>query len=232
MRQHQSNPKIQERYRGLLRSDCSFNGTIRIMPEALKIPERTRKPTVFSVWNDLFHPAVPYSFQLKAFNMFYFYPQHHFIVCTKRPQIMSNFIRDEQVIGSGALNSNVTLMASASTQAEADLIYPQLLKIGGFALAASLEPLLEPIDIRPYIRPFDPECDAAARRLSWVVVGCETGRHRRPVAVEAIERIAHDCVNFDVPVFVKAAEYDGKVHKMPFIKGVCGGMTFYDEFPE
>lgn len=36
-----------------------FNGHIITHPERLDIPLKRKKPTVYAVWNDLFHEAVP-----------------------------------------------------------------------------------------------------------------------------------------------------------------------------
>lgn len=68
----------------------------------------------------------------------------------------------------------------------------------------SLEPLLGPIDdlktgnILP--------CDC----LKWVVVGCESGPHRRPCKIEWVESIVDECRAFGIPVFVKQLDIGGK----------------------
>lgn len=55
--------------------------------------------------------------------------------------------------------------------------------------------------------------------LDWVVVGCESGAKRRPCNIEHIEMVVQQCKNSGTPCFVKQAEINGKVVKMPQIFG-------------
>lgn len=66
----------------------------------------------------------------------------------------------------------------------------------------SAEPLLGPIDLgfqRMETVPF-----------RWVVVGCESGPHRRPCKVEWVESIVEQCMNAKIPVFVKQLDLNGR----------------------
>lgn len=68
----------------------------------------------------------------------------------------------------------------------------------------SAEPLLGPIDLGlRYIAPED-------QPFKWVVVGCESGPHRRPCKVEWVEGIVEQCMSAGVPVFVKQLDIGGK----------------------
>ena len=60
--------------------------TIRLRRDRLDEPLRWRKPRVVAVWNDLFHPDVPYAFQRDTFLMMNEpdCERHTFIVLTKR----------------------------------------------------------------------------------------------------------------------------------------------------
>ena len=61
----------------------------------------------------------------------------------------------------------------------------------------SAEPILGQIDLGlQYIAPED-------MPFEWVVVGCESGPHRRPCKVEWVESIVEQCRKAGVPVFVK-----------------------------
>lgn len=61
----------------------------------------------------------------------------------------------------------------------------------------SAEPLLGPIDLGlRYIAPEDAP-------FEWVVVGCESGPHRRPCKIEWVESIVEQCREAGAPVFVK-----------------------------
>ena len=77
----------------------------------------------------------------------------------------------------------------------------------------SAEPLLGPIDIGlAYIAPED-------QPFKWVVVGCESGPHRRPCKIEWVESIVEQCIAAGVPVFVKQLDLGGKcvtdINKFP-----------------
>lgn len=92
MRQHNPNTKIRARYSGLVDADGHFNGTVRFMEADLGKPMRTRKPTVFAVWNDLFHEGVSFENIDRAFAVMALCPQHIFLVLTKRPGRMAEYL--------------------------------------------------------------------------------------------------------------------------------------------
>lgn len=91
MRAQQQNEKIRARYSGLTNEDGAFNGRIRLMEEILDLPLRTRKPTTWAVWNDLFHEDVPFVFIHRVWDTMKACPQHTFLVLTKRPYRMLAF---------------------------------------------------------------------------------------------------------------------------------------------
>lgn len=120
------------------------------------------------------------------------------------------------------------------TQAEADEKIPELLKVPGKRWL-SIEPMLGPINLaiipNKYAlgegqRYYDP-----LKRLAWyatndfsyydvcncregvdfVVVGCETGPHRRPCKLEWIQSIVDQCRAAGVLVFVKQIEIERRV---------------------
>ena len=55
--------------------------------------------------------------------------------------------------------------------------------------------------------------------IHWVIVGCDTGKKRRKTKLKWIENIINQCSVADIPVFVKQAEINGKIVKMPEING-------------
>lgn len=71
----------------------------------------------------------------------------------------------------------------------------------------SAEPLLGPIDLGlRYIAPED-------QPFEWVVVGCESGPHRRPCKTEWVEAIVEQCQSTNIPVFVKQLDINGKCER-------------------
>ncbi len=43
----------------------NFSGTVLTRPDRLDIPLKTRKPTVFAVWSDLYHESIPFAFTVE-----------------------------------------------------------------------------------------------------------------------------------------------------------------------
>ena len=66
----------------------------------------------------------------------------------------------------------------------------------------SCEPLLGPIDLSLAFEAYP--------RPKWIVVGCESGRNRRPCRLEWVESIVEQCRSAGVPVFVKQLDLGGK----------------------
>ena len=55
--------------------------------------------------------------------------------------------------------------------------------------------------------------------FKWVVVGCESGVHRRPCKIEWVESIVEQCKTAKIPVFVKQLDLNGQcetdINKFP-----------------
>ena len=67
----------------------------------------------------------------------------------------------------------------------------------GFKLWLSVEPMLGDVNIGEDA-PFD-----------WVVVGCESGSKRRPCPIERVEKVVAQCLDQNIPVFVKQLDING-----------------------
>lgn len=150
---------------------------------------------------------------------------------------------------------NIWLLASVEDQAAADCRVPELLKCHGLArvLGLSCEPLLGPLDLRPWLGPVHAdEIDAPQlpsghpwpwdeqpwySGLGWVIVGGESGPGARPCQIEWVRSIVQQCQAARVPCFVKqlgslAVMYQprpGTVLEMP-LKHTKGGDP--SEWPE
>lgn len=57
---------------------------VKVQPERLTRPLKRKSPASFSVWNDLFHPDVPFEFIDKVFAVMALCPQHKFQLLSKR----------------------------------------------------------------------------------------------------------------------------------------------------
>lgn len=93
---------------------------------------------------------------------------------------------------------------SVESQEWADKRISVLLKTPGIAKRwISAEPLLDVINIRPYLEKdmrIGPNVETS---LDWVVVGGESGHKARPFQLEWAERLLWDCTETRVPIFVK-----------------------------
>ncbi|MCE5277170.1 MAG: DUF5131 family protein [Planctomycetaceae bacterium] len=94
MRAKNPNAKVAARHAGVTSPAGAFNGTVRFNEELLTAPVKEKKPIVWSVWTDLFHPAVPFEFLDRVWDVMWSTPRHRFLVLTKRPERMLEFIRE------------------------------------------------------------------------------------------------------------------------------------------
>jgi len=169
MRAEHPNDKVRARNKGLTEAR-QFNGRVRLNYEFLEKPLRKKKPTVFAIWNDLFHEDVPNEFIDYVFAVMGRSQQHTFILLTKRPERMREYLqagRYQQILniayrlkfrpeglGKGIDNPkdmrwwpNVWLGVTAENQQRADERIPILLQIPAAVRFVSIEPMLGPVDL-------------------------------------------------------------------------------------
>ena len=179
VRSNHPNEKISDRADKVL-GPCepSFSGQILLREDNLELPLRTKKPTVFAVWNDLFHEDVPDEFRDLAYAVMALSPQHTFLVLTKRAERMAAYFADIQTnnrvgrclnelfdSGNGRIHpgwffhparggqwapiDNVWHGVTAENQQTADERIPALLLVPGKRFL-SIEPMLGPIGMYWY----------------------------------------------------------------------------------
>jgi protein gp37 len=159
----------QPRYAGLTKpskAGAVWTGEMKLAEEALTIPLRRKKPTVWFVnsMSDLFHESVPDAWIDRVFAVMALCPQHTFQVLTKRSARTRAYMADEGAVGerlylaARAILSrcpgsspawplkNVWLGVSAEDQRRADERVPDLLATPAAVRFVSAEPLLGPID--------------------------------------------------------------------------------------
>jgi protein gp37 len=197
MRRKNPNPIIRARMDGLTNVTGAFNGTIRLRKDNLDLPCRTRKPTVFAVWNDLFHEAVPEEFQREAFAAMQASSWRHiFLVLTKRPHIMAARVRSNP--NWLRVADHIWWGCTVCNQAEVDVKLPHLTTIPG-NLWVSYEPALGAVNFAPWLTSDDPMRHA----LGWIVCGGETGRSARMMSNRWAADMEQQCDEYDVPFFMK-----------------------------
>jgi protein gp37 len=204
-------------------------GIVRALPGRLDQPLRWRKPARVFVdsMSDLFHPDVPDEFIFKVWMVMSSVRRHAFIVLTKRPQRMLELIGSWQ--SRHWLLPHVWLGVSVEDQKTADERIPLLLQTPAAVRFVSYEPALGPIETTnhffgryfivdgpPEPGMFGPEMHSLPK-VDWVIMGCESGPGRRPMDLTWARSMRDQCIAAKVLFFLKQAEIDGKLVKMPFL---------------
>lgn len=203
MRSHQKNEKMRQRYAGLTDEYGRWNGSIRLLEDNLELPLKVRQSTLFSIWNDLFHPDASRNFIEDAFQHMAQARQHFFLILTKRPERMN------QLLCGGTHLANVGLGVTVELPKYLHRI-ETLLQIPAALHFVSLEPLLGEMSLL-----HDLYFKGHKYHIDWVQMGCESGGHRRPMQSRWAECVIKDCKEAGVPLFFKQMEREGKLVHAP-----------------
>jgi len=202
------NPYVSE----LSTNTGKFNGTIITRPERLFVPLKRRKPTVYSIWNDLFHEAVPFEFWVDAYKAMAFSANHTFLVLTKRPRRML-----EWYATCPCPLPSIYHGLTVCNQQEADEKIPVFLQVPGKKFL-SIEPMLGPVDFTKHIFVYSPEHSAGhiynahVPGINAVILGGETGPGARPMHPDWVRSVRDQCAAAGVPFFLKHLnKKDGRV---------------------
>jgi protein gp37 len=99
---------------------------------------------------------------------------------------------------------NVWIGVTGGTQASFDARVAKLLEIRAIVRFVSIEPMLEEINVRPWLERGDPKRTyAGGRLLDWLIVGGESGPNARRFDVRWARSILYDCQSHRVPFFMK-----------------------------
>jgi protein gp37 len=204
-------------------------------PDRLDQPLRWKKPRrIFVVsMGDLFHEDVKGDWMWRVLDAAYDSPSYHrhtYIFLTKRPKRMAdemdNWMRQHAL---SSLPKRWWLGVTAENQQAADERIPILLQIPAVVKFVSIEPMLGPIDIVPYIGYLTHECECGFHRdemhifpmgsnwlcpecgkmttnreaISWVIVGGESGPGARPMHPGWARSIRNQCQESGTPFFFK-----------------------------
>lgn len=136
-------------------------------------------------------------------------PNLDWLLLTKRPENVASLWAYYDDEGQPYFPPNVWLGTSVEDQQRADERTPALLKIPAAIRWLSVEPLLGPIDLTPwlesvFVADFDPDDRGyLTPAIDWVVIGGESGSNARPCDLAWIRSIVAQCKAAGVPVFVK-----------------------------
>jgi len=193
-------------------------GEIVLRPDRLNEPLHWHKSCRIFVcsMSDLFHPLVPFDFIDEVMNVITnpLCFRHDFLLFTKRIKRAEDYFSDaESRLDVLYPLRNVQLIVSCSTQKEIDENVPTLLQIPAAVRGISLEPLIEEIYIPQalYNHGFGFEFRQEPGRIQWIIIGCESGKNRRPCKIEWVKDIVRHCHTGDIKVYVKQLDINGKV---------------------
>ena len=200
---------VFEDWRGLM---CDSNGDTLFVGEGGKWTANADPETAKPVTMD--------NVRMRLFALIADTPELDWLLLTKRPEFMRDWLADfaegwnsapAVPPGLGITRRpvdwpfpNVWLGVSVEDQQRADERIPLLLQTPAAVRFISAEPLLGPIRLFAYDRDMNPPVMTVDDgRLSWVIVGGESGPGARPMAVQWASGIVSQCRVASVPVFVK-----------------------------
>ena len=206
-------------YYGEVVRDGKWNGSTDIVCTAVDKPYDRRKPTVYFVcsMSDLFHESIKDEWRAKIFRVMAINQHHRFIVLTKRPERMREFMLMCQ---QGAKEKrlpfpwkNIILGVTAENQEQADKRIPVLLDTPAAARFVSIEPMLGAVDLTAINangeiwNTLDTEWDERVFKngpaLDWVICGGESGPGARPMHPDWARGLRDQCADAGVPFFFK-----------------------------
>ena len=202
-----------------------FNGRIVTHPERLSIPLKRRNPTVYAVWNDLFHENISEEFTRDTHWTMQRCGWHTFLVLTKRHERIADWFR---VYSDAPILPHIYYGLTVCNQQEADEKIPIFLQVPGKKFL-SIEPCLSEINILPYIGGqahhckcgwheteericmqgkhwYCPECGEYCENydaINAVILGGETGPGARPLHPDWVRSVRDQCAAAAVPFFFK-----------------------------
>lgn len=108
----------------------------------------------------------------------------------------------------GGFPSNVWIGTTVEDRERAEERIPHLLAIPAAVRFLSCEPLLGPVDLRPWLRRISDQATTeyewdTSHRIDWVIVGGESGAGHRSLDLDAARAIRDECHRWDVPFFFK-----------------------------
>lgn len=198
-----------------------WNGKTHLVESALKKPLHWKKPrTIFACsMGDLFHESVPFEWIDEVMDIITRCQHHTFLILTKRPEIMSEYISKYKDYSFQFYN--VWLEVTAENQEQADKRIPILLGIQAAKRVVSIEPMLGPVDFAkvPMMRSTKLDIIMQRTSLDWVICGSESGSGRRECDEDWVRSLRDQCVNANVPFFLKQLHRGGKKIALPDLDG-------------
>ena len=216
----------------------------KINPRWDRIKELGRgAPQLWSIWNDLFHPAVPDAFIIEVLDRMCSWrwpnkaaeragdepalvdPGHGYLVLTKRPERIIPWINSacEYIPGDSPFNigmesaagwpEHVWVGTSCEGPGQVDRIV-NLLKAPVAGRFVSFSPLLEEITEFPYYIN-NLSTGEMESCINWAIIESESGGKdkRRPCRLDWVRSLVGFLRAAGIPIWIKQLEINGKIEK-------------------
>lgn len=170
--------------------------------DVLKSKKIAGKKVFVDDMTDLFGEWVSDEIIIDHFKLFAQRPDVTFQVLTKR----AKRLRDIGLAIPGLMDwPNVHVGVSVEDQKNADERLPLLLETPAMVRWASVEPLLNPVNLNPYLNTkfMDSGCFAATECLDGIVIGGESGAGHREMPIDSAINLARDAHSVGVAVYFK-----------------------------
>jgi protein gp37 len=173
-------------YRGTI-TDGKFNGSVTFNPHILMAAAKKKKPHVFAIWNDLYHPGITNNQIIESLEIMNTAKHHIFLIITKRPQRAYNIP-----------NNYIWHIVTMETQKEAYNRMPWLLNVSS-KRGIIVEPMLESIDLNKAVASYDNRTGI----IHQVLCGPENGIGKRLFVPAWADKLKEQCDAAGVPFYRK-----------------------------
>lgn len=172
-----------------------FSVHVDRMQRALK----RRKPTTFTIWNDLFHDGVTDAQIDQVMEAIESTSRHKYMILTKRPERMKNYMSDYASLN--GILENLTIGVSIEDQQTADQRIPLLLNTPAHRRFVSFEPALGIVNLGLCLNcmPGGYENCYEHAKLDLVIMGGESGPKARPMHPDWARSVRDQCAEANVP---------------------------------
>lgn len=139
------------------------------------------------------HASIQQEWRDDLWTLIYRTPHLDWLLLTKRPQNIARYM--PPAVENGGIWPNVWLGTTVENQTEADRRIPHLLAVPARVRFLSCEPLLGPVDLRPYLgaKFLHQRYGLGAGALSWVICGGESGPGARPMHPDWARSLRDQC---------------------------------------
>lgn len=203
-----------ERFRGVPGHPYEQGFDLRLVPEKMDQPLEWRRPRLVFVnsMSDLFHEGIPTSYIVKVARVMVEADWHTFQVLTKRSSRMAKLLNGP--LAFAAKCRHIWWGVSVEDRKYGLPRIAHLQSAQAKVRFLSIEPLLEDLG------------KISLKKISWVIVGGESGPGARPMRKEWVVNVREQCKAASVPFFFK--QWGGTQKRLTGRK--LDGKT-YDELP-